>query len=71
MEMPLFDMSELNLSDCEQSILRVLGKEPSHIEQIIAAADLPAAQIHSAVITLQLKGLVKQLPGSVFVRKGI
>jgi predicted Rossmann fold nucleotide-binding protein DprA/Smf involved in DNA uptake len=38
------------------------------VEQIIAETVLPAGSVNAALISLRLKGLIKQLPGSLFVR---
>jgi DNA processing protein len=66
---PLFDTSRLKLSNCEKTIYECLGKEPLHIEQIIDETNLAAGSINASLISLQLKGLVKQLPGSLFLKK--
>ena len=66
---PLFDVSQLKLSDDEKLIYDCLSKEAVHIEQIIAESDLKPAKINAALISLRLKGLIKQLPGSMFLRK--
>jgi DNA processing protein len=66
---PLFDISQLKLSPDEKVTYGCLDKEPKHIEQIIAVADLPPGSIHSALVSLRLKGLIEQLPGSFFARK--
>jgi DNA processing protein len=68
-ETPLFDASQLNLSDCEKTIYDCLSKEPLHIDQIIAETDFGPGSINASLISLRLKGLVKQLPGSLFLRK--
>lgn len=65
----LFDASQLKLSPDEKVAYSCLDREPKHIEQIIADADLPPGSIHSALVSLRLKGLIKQLPGSFFARK--
>jgi len=67
-ETPLFDVSRLNLSDSEKIIYDYLSKEPSHIDQIIAETDLAPGDINAALISLRLKGLIKQLPGSLFLK---
>ncbi len=66
---PLFDVSNLKLSPDEKATYGCLDKEPKHIEQIIEDAALPPGSIHSALVSLCLKGLTSQLPGSFFVRK--
>jgi DNA processing protein len=65
----LFDVGQLNLSDGERMIYDCLSKEPLHIEDIIAESDLSPGSINAGLVSLQLKGLVKQLPGSLFIRK--
>ena len=68
-EMPLFDMARLNLNTSEKSVYECLNSEPVHIEQIITESQLPAGSVNASIVSLRLKGLVKQLPGSMFVRK--
>jgi DNA processing protein len=68
-EMPLFDIKRLNLSTSEKSVYECLHSEPVHIEQVIADSQLPAGSVSASIVSLRLKGLVKQLPGSMFVRK--
>jgi DNA processing protein len=67
-EKPLFDVSQLNLSGNEKTIYDCLGREPLHIEQIIAGTNLTPGGINAGLISLRLKGLIKQLPGSLFLR---
>ncbi|UCF44148.1 MAG: DNA-processing protein DprA [Planctomycetota bacterium] len=66
---PLFDASRLKLTEDEKTIYDYLAKEPTHIEQIIAETDLAPGSINAALISLRLKGLIKQLPGNLFLRK--
>jgi len=65
----LFDLSRLNLTDAESSILEHLNSEPVHVEELIQVTRLSAAKVQSAVISLQLKGLVKQLPGNMLIKR--
>jgi DNA processing protein len=67
-EMPLFDAAELKLTDDERAIHNMLDREPRHLEEIIAETGLQPGKVSAAVISLRLKGLIKQLPGSMFVR---
>ena len=68
MDVPLFDISRLKLSGDEKTIYDYLGKEPSHIEHIITGTKLTAGSINAGLVSLRLKGLIKQLPGSFFLR---
>jgi len=67
-ETPLFDVSKLKLSDDEKIIYDCLADEPMHIEQIIGEVDLAPGSINAQLISLRLKGLIKQLPGSMFLK---
>ena len=69
-EMPLFDAARMNLSEGERAVLESLDGEARHVEEIIAATGLGAGVVNSGLVGLRLKGLVKQLPGSLFVRVG-
>jgi len=66
---PLFDMPESVLSENEKTIINCLANEPRHIEEIIARTSLSAGNINASLVSLRLKGLVKQLPGSNFLRR--
>ncbi len=68
-ETPLFDIKALKLSGPEKTIYECLNKEPSHIEEIIADTDLAAGSVNAGLVSLRLKGLIKQLPGSLFVKR--
>jgi len=68
-EAPLFDAKQLKLSADERTIHNCLDKEPKHVEQIIADTELTPGGVSAALISLRLKGLIKQLPGSMFVRR--
>ena len=68
-DLPLFDMSRLNLSDDERAVVEALDGEPKHIEEIIARTNLAAGAVNATVISLRLKGLIRQLPGNLFIRK--
>jgi predicted Rossmann fold nucleotide-binding protein DprA/Smf involved in DNA uptake len=46
-----------------------LSKEPSHIDQIMADLDLEPGSINADLISLRLKGLIKQLPGNLFIKR--
>ncbi len=67
-ETPLFDVSQLNLSEDEKTIYDYLSKEPLHTEQIITGTNLAPGSINAGLISLRLKGLIRQLPGSLFLR---
>jgi DNA processing protein len=68
-EAPLFDAGRFNLNDAEKTIYDCLGTEPFHIDQIIAETGLAAGQVNAGLISLCLKTLVKQVPGSLYLKR--
>lgn len=66
METPLFDVSRLNLSDGEKRIFAKLDGDPLHTDELVVMSGLGAGAVNSALISLRLKGLIKQLPGNLF-----
>ena len=68
-EPSLFDTSKIPLSPPEGAIIKCLDHEAVHIEEIITRSGLSAAQANAAVTSLQLKGLLKQLPGSCYRKR--
>jgi len=60
--------AELHLNDNESAIFATLGKNPLHIERIIADTGFKAGQINAGLISLRLKGLIKPQAGSFYVR---
>jgi DNA processing protein len=57
---------ELNLF--EEKILSILDHDPKHIDEIALLAKTSTADCLVNLLTLEFKGLVKQLPGKMFVR---
>ncbi len=68
MERSLFDARNLKLSGDEKTTYDYLNKEPLHIEEIIADTNLTPGSVNAGLVSLRLKGLIKHLPGSLFVR---
>jgi DNA processing protein len=57
-----------SLSDIEKDIFQLITSEPHHIDKIAQDTSMSTAQALSALLSLELKGLVKQLSGKMFVR---
>ncbi|NOX38241.1 MAG: DNA-protecting protein DprA [Calditrichaeota bacterium] len=58
-----------NLSDSELSLLEQLSyNEPRHIDQLVLKLEESPAVLLSRLLQLELKGLVKQLSGKMFIR---
>ncbi len=59
----------LALTTEERRILDSIDNEPVHLDDIINSLRLSAAAANSAMVCLQLKGLVKNLPGNFFMKR--
>jgi len=66
---PLFDTPRIELKGSEKQVHESLGSEPRHCDEVIAATGLPPGAVGAALVSLRLKGLIRQLPGNLFARK--
>ncbi|HEV2436975.1 MAG TPA: DNA-processing protein DprA [Verrucomicrobiae bacterium] len=58
----------LELSDNEQRVYDSLGREESAIDEVIRQSGLPSSAVSVALLSLEMKRAVRQLPGKLFVR---
>lgn len=56
------------LSDKETNIYRLISDEARHIDKIATLASVSVSDALSLLLSMELKGLVKQLSGKMFVR---
>ena len=56
------------LSPGERQVYELLGEGPLHIDVLIVRTALAGGRVASALSGLEMKGLVRQLPGKVFER---
>jgi DNA processing protein len=52
----------------EKPIVEFLGTDPVHIDEMSESLGLPMAGLLATLLQLELKGLVRQLPGKYFAR---
>lgn len=60
----------LTLSDNEQRVWAQIGLEEQPIDDLIRRAGLPSSAVSVALLGLEMKRLVRQLPGKRFIRTG-
>lgn len=58
------------LGPAESRVYEIIGYEPLLQDVVIRAAELPVGEVLAAFTTLELKGLVRRLPGQLIVRRG-
>jgi len=57
------------LSRDEEAVFHCITLEPKHIDHIMNECGAAAGTLSGVLITLELKGLAKQLPGKFFIRE--
>lgn len=62
------NVQALNLTDEEVKFLNYLSHEPKHIDKIALEAGRSTAEVLSILLSLELKDIIKQLAGKMFVR---
>jgi DNA processing protein len=64
--LPMSEHPELN--EKEQQLWELLGMDPLHIDAIASELDFALSETAELLLRLEIKGVVKQLPGTFFVR---
>jgi DNA processing protein len=59
----------LSLTDNEEMVYEAMTEEEVEMDEIIRKSGLPASAVSVALLSLEMKRLVKQLPGKIFSRK--
>jgi DNA processing protein len=57
-----------HMDDSEKAVLDLIGDYPLHIDEISRQGNLPPGKAASILMRMELKGIIKQLPGKMFVR---
>ena len=61
-------VAELTLTEQERRVLDQVSGEPSPVDAVLAAADLDASRVLATLTVLEMKRLVRRLPGNLVVR---
>jgi DNA processing protein len=65
---PIFEAVELSRS--EHQVLELLSPEvPSHIDQLLIACGMNSSELMNALLGLEMKDRIKQLPGKSFIKR--
>lgn len=57
----------VKMSPDEKSVITFISDNPIHIDEITERSDMTAPEISVLLLTLEMKGIIKQLPGSYYV----
>jgi DNA processing protein len=58
-----------DFSPKEKEIWDLLEGEPRHVDQIVRRSEMGISGLLSLLLGMELKGLIKQLPGKYFARR--
>lgn len=61
------NQASIGLPDAEQTVLKMIGGEPTQTDTIIETLDLPAQEVLSALTMLEVRKLIRSLPGGSYV----
>lgn len=61
-------VAELSLNDQERRVLDVVSGEPAHVDAVLTASGLEASRVLATLTALEMKRLVRRLPGNLVVR---
>ncbi len=62
------EKKEMPVSEIEKKVLDVLSSEPLYSDQIGELLNYPPSELLVQLLSLEIKGLVKQLPGNKYVK---
>lgn len=62
------DAVSVPLSEPERSLLALFGDSPLDIEELTEQSRMPVSALHGLLLELELKGLLRQLPGQQYER---
>jgi DNA processing protein len=57
-----------DLDPTEKKIVEHIGEYPVHVDHIVRMADTSAGEVLATLMKLELRGIIRQLPGKMFVR---
>lgn len=58
----------IELGEEERCLLETIGYDPVLLEEVIRLSKLPSSQVNVILFNLEIKGLVRQLPGKYYVK---
>ncbi|MDP3804364.1 MAG: DNA-processing protein DprA, partial [Candidatus Omnitrophota bacterium] len=58
-----------SLTEDERKVYKILSDEPLYIDEVLAETGISAQKVAKVLLNLELKALIKELPGKQFVKK--
>ena len=64
----LTDARVMSLNERERHIYDMLDSTPLHIDEVVSRTQLPPSIVSSTLLTLEIRGLIRQMAGNRYVR---
>ncbi|OYD17374.1 DNA-protecting protein DprA [candidate division WOR-3 bacterium JGI_Cruoil_03_51_56] len=65
----LEERAKISVAEDEKPVLEFLSGDPLHVDEICQGLGIPMAKLLGVLMQLEVKGLVRQLPGKFFVKR--
>ena len=65
---PVESAAELQLGDLERTVLAAIGRESTSVDEVVDACGLAASQVLATIGVLEMRRLIRRLPGNRFAR---
>jgi DNA processing protein len=62
------DGTPRDMNEFERKIFEIVGDYPVHMDDIVRQANMDAGNVAAILMKMELEGIVRQLPGRLFVR---
>ncbi|WP_258360892.1 DNA-processing protein DprA [Moorella sulfitireducens (nom. illeg.)] len=59
---------EVTLSAVEEKVMDAISVMPVHLDTIIAATGLPPGEVNTALLQLEMRNIIRRLPGGFYLR---
>ncbi|MEO0081841.1 MAG: DNA-processing protein DprA [candidate division WOR-3 bacterium] len=63
------EQAAVEVTEDEKPVMDFLSGDPQHVDDVCQALGIPVSTLLGVLVRLELKGLVRQLPGKLFVRQ--
>jgi DNA processing protein len=64
----VLDPRVMALNERERQIYDMLERDPLHIDEVVSRTQLPPSIVSSTLLTLEIRGLIRQMAGNRYVR---
>ena len=64
----IHSLRELSLNEREREVLNLITSDPQHIDEVLRATDIEASRVLATLTVLEMKRMIRRLPGSMLIR---